>query len=362
MSRIFIIAGAVILSIIIIFFAVWFIRVMNFRPTKNKRLQQERLNKDLEKAGFAYEIRGDYFYSLLNCWQRKVGYCRLYDEASPTFNMVMNCEPITFSYGGKRWLIELWKGQYGITTGAEIGIYNTDLDDIKSSKFTGTFYDNIPDSEMLDMAFVLRKNGRVLLKRSGMNWWITAFKLGEFSKPSQLTMDARITFANAQMRNAFLDSLINIGYTRNEFSVIRNTVTIHYTKPHTPQPKSQAGVQGSLVLDQNESYCRIFNLATLKYPDTLDKLEYIKASAPNIYNFLFDSLYSKAMFDSFGWLLNLRKGLRQTPTQEAQHPPRPQNPRPCQCRYHKKPICPPPPNPCWWKEACDRCVDGERSE
>ena len=32
---------------------------------------------------------------------------------------IIDCEPIYFSYGGKRWLIELWKGQYALTTGAE---------------------------------------------------------------------------------------------------------------------------------------------------------------------------------------------------------------------------------------------------
>ena len=55
--------------------------------------------RTLKKQGFAYEMDGDYFYSLMNCWQREVGYCRLYDEAAPLFNMIMDCEPVTFSYG-----------------------------------------------------------------------------------------------------------------------------------------------------------------------------------------------------------------------------------------------------------------------
>ena len=63
--------------------------------------------------------------------------------------MIMDCEPVEFSYGGKRWLIELWKGQYGITTGGEIGIYNTKREDIDHEKFKGTFYENIQDDERL---------------------------------------------------------------------------------------------------------------------------------------------------------------------------------------------------------------------
>ena len=42
--------------------------------------QLEELNKDLKLFGFAYDPSQDIFYSLNECWQRKFGYCRLYDE------------------------------------------------------------------------------------------------------------------------------------------------------------------------------------------------------------------------------------------------------------------------------------------
>ena len=130
-----IIAAVILVIAILLVFLIWRIRSRRFRPDSNKLNQLNELNADLEETGFAYELKGDYFYSLMNCWQRKVGYCQLYDEAAPLFNMIMDCEPVTFSYAGKRWLIELWKGQYGITTGAEIGIYHTEQDDIDSDKF-----------------------------------------------------------------------------------------------------------------------------------------------------------------------------------------------------------------------------------
>lgn len=141
--------GAAVVIGLAVALVVWLIRVRRFRPTEDKQKQKDMLNADLEAAGFAYEPRGDYFYSRMYCWQRKTGYCRLYDEGASLFNMIMDCEPVTFSYGGKRWLIELWKGQYGITTGGEIGVYNTHLEDIHTSRFTGTFYENISDAERL---------------------------------------------------------------------------------------------------------------------------------------------------------------------------------------------------------------------
>ncbi|MDR0818688.1 MAG: DUF4474 domain-containing protein, partial [Oscillospiraceae bacterium] len=161
-----------------------------FKPTADKQVQHDQLNALLDDAGFAYERDGDYFYSLRNCWQRECGYCKLYDEGCRELYMITDAEPIEFTYDGKRWLIEFWKGQYGITTGAEIGIYRTEREDISSPDFTGTFYEAIPDAEMMPMSFTLRKRGRTLLSRSDRHWWLTGFILGEFSQPKSLTMDA----------------------------------------------------------------------------------------------------------------------------------------------------------------------------
>ena len=66
------------------------IRARRFRPTEDKAAAQEALNRDLSEAGFAYDRRGDIFYSLMDCWQREMGYCQLYDEGSSLFNMVMH--------------------------------------------------------------------------------------------------------------------------------------------------------------------------------------------------------------------------------------------------------------------------------
>ena len=79
---------AVVAAAVLIALIIWRIRSRRFRPTADIQRQQMELNADLKDAGFAYEINGDYFYSLMDCWQREVGYCRLYDEAAPMFNMI----------------------------------------------------------------------------------------------------------------------------------------------------------------------------------------------------------------------------------------------------------------------------------
>lgn len=301
------IGGALILGVII-FILVWKIRTRNFRPNPDKAEQQRQINRDLEVAGFAYDRRGDVFYSRLDCWQREMGYCRLYDEAASGFSMVMHCEPIPFAYAGKRWLIELWKGQYGLTTGGEIGIYNTDREDVASEKFTGTFYECAQDDECLPLSFVLRRDGRILLRRRAVHWWLTGFRLGAFSDPDSLTMDARIRFPNRDMCQAFVDGLTQAGYRRGEYRVRGNTVTIRFDKPHTDQPASQTGGGAAIAQQVNKTNCQLFETVTRPYADTLDRLEYLKAAMPDLYAFCMNSLYAKELYEGFGWLLNLARG------------------------------------------------------
>lgn len=304
-------AGVLFLGLLL-FILIRYWRLRRFRPNPDKAAQQEQLNRDLALAGFAYDRQSDTFYSLMDCWQRKMGYCRLYDEAAPGFSMIMDCEPIRFEYGGKRWLIELWKGQYGITTGAEIGVYNTSREDVRSAKFTGTFYESASDAERLPLSFVLYRNGKPLLKRKGLHWWLTGFRLGEYSTLRSLTMDARIGFPNREMCRAFVGGLREAGYQPGEFAVRGRSVRIHFGSPHTPQ--SLSPVQEAAVQKINESNCKLFETATARYTDTLDKLEYVKAAVPELYTFFLHSLYARGLYEAFGWLLDEIRGDAPSPS------------------------------------------------
>ena len=263
--------------------------------------------------------------------------------------MIMDCEPITFSYRGKRWLIELWKGQYGITTGGEIGVYNTIREDVDTDEFKGTFYENIGNEEMLNLSFVLRRNGKVILKRSAMHWWLTGFKLGQFSDTDMLTMDAKIVFPDQGMKDAFLKALIEIGYTKKEYSSGRKTVSIHYAAPHSPQPLSRNEAAEALVQQINSNNCRLYEFTTAKYSQTLDKLEYIKAMVPELYKLFIDSLYTRGVYDAFEWIKEWLEGRPPHPTPNPLPPPPPEP--------HPDPPCPPvcPCHPCRPHPSNPRC-------
>src|SRR3954453_3455004 len=68
-------------------------------------------------AGFTYDPAQDIILSRMDPLQRKFGYAFGYDASALAMSMVIDCEPIFF-YHGKHWMIELWKGQYGLETGS----------------------------------------------------------------------------------------------------------------------------------------------------------------------------------------------------------------------------------------------------
>ncbi len=258
------------------------------------------LNEKIEPLGFAYEPKQDIFYSVMNGWQRQFGYCRLYDEAATPLNMIIDSEPIYFEYQGKDWLIEFWKGQYGMTTGAEVGVYVSEGPELNIPRvFNGTFYKTVSDEENLLISISLWKKEKHLFSRREIHWWLTGFILGEFSKPSDLTMEIEINFRSMGMCLAFLEGLKNTGYTKNEIRVQNNSVRILFTKPHSNQPVSRTRLLTFFKQKSNKKYCRIYNKLTMEMENTMDKIELIFASSPKIYKRIMRMGKSKELYKGY---------------------------------------------------------------
>ena len=189
-------------------------------------------------AGFSYLPDQDIICSTINNAQRLGGYCKAYDEAAIVINSVIDCEPIYFWYDGCEWLIELWKGQYGIETGCEIGVYYRKEPkplSIAERTMMGKLYSCVPDDRMLEMEFELCKDGDPLFSRGWeRHWWLTGFHWGILSEPEQLTMAVGICFPTREMQQAFIhQGLEEVGYSYNETDAC--SVKFCFDKPKTKQ-------------------------------------------------------------------------------------------------------------------------------
>jgi len=206
-------------------------------------------------VGFKYDSKKDMFYATKNAWQKNFGYSHLYDVLAPLFRMIIDTEPIRFYYNNKNYLITFWKGQYGITTGAEIGIYVTK--DLFPSK--KTLYLPVSDEEMLDMSCKLYKNGKKIIDAHAKHWWLAIFKLGMFSKPRELTMDIKLRFPCEEMLQAFIKAFKKLGYKDNDYEIKDCTFIFCYKKPKTRKVWTRSFITEGIAQAFNKKNVKLYN-------------------------------------------------------------------------------------------------------
>lgn len=208
-----------------------------------------QLAKAVQLAGFLYDPDQDIIYSEMYPVQRMLGYAYGYDLAALGMSADIHCEPIFFEYDDALWMIELWKGQYGLETGCEVGVYVRPNDapvyyrvldqvigqrPVDPDPTHGKFFQCATDDQLLRIQYVLKKNDVPLFTRGPEpHWWLTGFKWGVYSLPEDLTMDVTIWARDDVMGDALEQALIGMGYrpTRNG-----TEISFEFAAPHAPQP------------------------------------------------------------------------------------------------------------------------------
>lgn len=234
----------------------------------------QTLNELAAPFGFSYLCKEDIMTSTLDAWQRQFGYCALFDRSAPRFNMVFDCEPIYFSYQNQTWLIELWKGQYGINTGAEIGIYHAD-ELILPDKRDSALFHSVSDAELLPLSMELSQKGRPLFFVHQHHWWLTGFCMGKYANPKELTLNCSITFPNCHMLQSFVNGMMETGYERRELNICNLTVSFRFDTPKSGQPRCRRRLLVWWASLQNRICCCLYNRITRPYSCLLDRILYL---------------------------------------------------------------------------------------
>lgn len=159
-------------------------------------------------AGFEYDAEQGIYYSQLDPLQRLFGFNMIYDAAAPRVGMVYSTKRIYFDYADKNWMVQIWKGQYGITAGAEIGLYNKPTDRLIPQ------YDCATDDELITMAFDFYNAGQYEFSRGPeKHWWLTGFKILQLGVGPLIDLDITLEFPNRKMANAFEEGLKTVSVT-----------------------------------------------------------------------------------------------------------------------------------------------------
>lgn len=232
-----------------------------------------RLLDDLVRPfGYSYVVSQDLFTTRIDAWQREFGYCDLYDKTAAGFHMIIDCLPVYFNYCGRTWMIEFWKGQYGINTGCEIGVYYAD-GIVEKEQLKKTLFDCVDNEDMQKLSFTLSKKGCDLARLSGRHWWLTAFLTGEFSRPSELTMDVRMTLADCEMAEAFADGLLRADYDKRIY-LSGNQVAFTFDTGIKRKGLLRK-IQALIAQACNCFWCRVYRMATRPFQMTVDRVLYL---------------------------------------------------------------------------------------
>lgn len=245
------------------------------------------LNETICPFGYQYLPEQDLFFTTFDAWQRKFGYANVYNCYAPFFNMVFDCEPVYFDYDGRTWLIEFWKGQYGVNTGAEIGIYRADSL-IKPEQRNRTLFHTVPDYEIPVFSLRLKRNTNTEIQNIASltmpHWWLAAFKMGCFSKPQDLCADFCIEFPDCDMLQAFTDALVELGYDACSLQICGRRICFSYNMPETSVPCCFLTRPVRMIAQwENHLFCRLYLFITRPFHCTLDRLIYLYFYLPFIF-------------------------------------------------------------------------------
>lgn len=187
------------------------------------------LPQDMSFAGLmrlGYNVIGlkEYIYNNdtdPNCTQRKFGYNSLYDAGAGLIDFTIDTVKLPFTYKGKAYRIQLWKGQYISgklgTVGGEVGLYTRPV--------AGNYdhYNCAAEEDWLNMEMTVFWNEfndgvylPQLTRNYSVHWWQTGYVDGQLKNKrdsSDLRIMSRITFKDAEQAAAFGGALAKNGFT-----------------------------------------------------------------------------------------------------------------------------------------------------
>lgn len=174
---------------------------------------------------YQYSYIDDYYYTNdKEAWQYNFGFGKIYDIVSPYILLEYDYIRIFFTYENKDWMLQMWKGQYGMVFyGGEIGIYNRPHTDDGLSDWT--FFNCPAEEDWLNMEMTLwheQVDGswkREFTREYDKYWWCTGFKNGHLRQEEpadELRLEGRITFKDAEMTELIAAGLKECGFDVSE--------------------------------------------------------------------------------------------------------------------------------------------------
>lgn len=217
--------------------------------------------------GFKYSTKDKCFITAENAWQRNFGYNETYDASAPVIAITYDTIRVYFDYDGLEWMIQYWKGQYGLVlVGAEIGVYNRAAGSSASTHF------NCADDEtkLLQSMDVYRrapdsaKYNKIFSRSPSFTWWCTGFIPGtlaagqynvEAEATRELKVDSKITLKTPEMAQAFIEGLRQVDHIYHNAPMTKPT--FKFTEMASVAEYESSSKNGKFVLEEDGVTVRV---------------------------------------------------------------------------------------------------------
>lgn len=250
------------------------------------RDKADLLDSLLSPFGYFYYAQQDLVLTRIDAWQRMFGYKTLYDRAAAAGGMIFQCFPVYFDYAGKTWLLEFWKGQYGITSGCEIGLYHADRM-VAREDYARTYFESASDEEMQNFTIILEGKNMEGFAYRKKHWWLAAFRVGEFHLPEQLQVTYQIRFQSQRMLQAVWNGLERAGYPEEQRFVLCSTLVIRQNSEDAMHRSAFGKVYARWVLFKNCCLVKLFRGYTAPFTSALDRILFLYFRMPSMFRRVF---------------------------------------------------------------------------
>ena len=165
----------------------------------------------------------------------------VFGSDSPPIQLVYGTVRVKFQYDDQNWLIQMWKGRYGLVMlGGEIGVLK------KPAVPLSKYYTPVLPSEELTMSmkvyqhnFLRNETKYLFTRQTETTWWYNGFMPGsfyEYNNKKEIIMVGAITFPDQEMLRAFEASFAEIGFKKGTpdqkhpetYAVSGNTLTFSW--------------------------------------------------------------------------------------------------------------------------------------
>ncbi len=186
---------------------------------------------------YQYSYVDDFYYTNdKEAWQYGLGFGKIYDIVAPYLLLEYDYIRVFFTYEDKDWMLQMWKGQYGMVFyGGEIGIYNRKHSDKGVNEWTMYACPKEEDWPMMEITLyhqnLLGFYEREFSREYDKYWWCTGFKNGSLriQEPAkELRLNGRMTFKTDEMTALVAQGFAECGFKTSNTKDV--AIDSYYTK------------------------------------------------------------------------------------------------------------------------------------